>query len=137
VLQNKLELGDETFASRIKKAGKKITSFVSYTIDSEMYLPKNPQFPTPEDEKISLFNSDGPLVLIKGINDVKELSKPNTITLFKINSQNSPYFKSQDLMNLKSRVDGQDIIPAKGTHTTDYFQYLFLLRNSKALSKLK
>lgn len=137
VLQNKVELGSETFAARLKKAGNKITSFVSYTIDSEMYLPKNPQFPNPPNEKIGLFNSDGPLVLVKGINDIKELSNPNAVTLFKINSQNSPYFKSQNLMNIKSRVDGQDIIAEKGTHTTDYFQYVFLLRNSKALSKLK
>jgi hypothetical protein len=137
VLQNKTDSGRETFAANLKKSGIKTTSFVSYTIDSEMYLPKIPQFPTPEDEKLSWLNADGPLQLVKGINDLKELSKPNSITLFKINSQNSPYFTSQHLINVKSRVFGENITPENGTVTTDYFQYVFLLRNSRALTKLK
>ena len=137
VLQNITESGIETFGLKLKKSGFKTTSFVSYTLDSEMYLPKNPQFPGPETEKVNWINADGPLQLVKGINDLKELSKPNTITLFKINAKNSPYIKSQHLINVKSRVFGENIIPQKGTFTTDYFQYVFLLRNSKALTKLK
>jgi len=137
VLQNKTENGQETFASELKKSGIKTTSFVSYTLDSEMYLPKNPQFPTPEDEKVDWINADGPLQLVKGINDLKEFSKPNSITLFKLHSKNSPFLKSQHLISVKSRVFGEDIVPQKGTSTTDYFQYVFLLRNSKALTKLK
>lgn len=136
-LQNKTENGKETFASGLKKSGIKTASFVSYTIDSEMYLPKNSQFPTPEDEKIDWVNADGPLQLVKGIKDLKELSKPNEITLFKIDAPNSPYFKSQHLINVKSRIFGENIVPKEGTFTTDYFQYVFLLRNSKALTKLK
>lgn len=137
VLQSKTENGKETFASGLKKSGIKTASFVSYTIDSEMYLPKNPQFPTPEDEKIDWVNADGPLQLVKGIKDLKELSKPNTITLFKIDSPNSPYLTSQQLINVKSRIFGENIVPEEGTFTTDYFQYVFLLRNSRALTKLK
>lgn len=137
VLQNKTEGVKETFASELKKSGIKTTSFVSYTIDSEMYLPKNPQFPTPEDEKINWINADGPLQLVKGINDLKELSKPNSITLFKLNSKDSPYLNSQNLINVKSRVFGESIIPQKNVSVTDYFQYVFLLRNSKALTKIK
>ncbi|AIY14076.1 hypothetical protein [Cellulophaga baltica] len=137
VLQNITENGRETFASGLKKSGVKTTSFVSYTLDSEMYLPKNPQFPTPDDEKMDWINADGPLQLVKGINDLKDLSKPNSITLFKINSQNSPYSKSQHLINVKSRVFGENITPENGTFTSNYFQYVFLLRNSNALTKLK
>jgi len=137
VLQNQTEIGDNTFASELKKSGIKTTSFVSYTLDSEMYLPKNPQFPTPEDEKVSWINADGPLQLVKGINDFRTSSEPNTITLFKINSQNSPYLKSQHLVNVKSRFIGENITPKKDKFTTDYFQYVFLVRNSSALTKLK
>jgi len=136
VLQHTTENGKETFASELKKSQIKTTSFVSYTIDSEMYLPKNPQFPTPENERVNWVNADGPLQLVKGINDLKEVSKPNSISLFKINSKNSPYLKSQRLISVKSRVFGENIVPRKGTFTTDYFQYIFLLRNSKALTKL-
>ncbi|RXM41621.1 hypothetical protein, partial [Flavobacterium sp. YO64] len=136
-IQKKSEGGKDTFAAQLKEAGIKTTSIVSYTIDSEMYLPKNPQFPTPENEKVDWLNADGPLMLVKGINDLKELSKPNAITLFKLNAQNSPYLKSQNLINIKSRVFGENIVPQEGSFTTDYFQYVFLLRNSKALSRLK
>ncbi|HEY1192677.1 hypothetical protein [Flavobacterium sp.] len=136
-LQKKTESGRETFAAGLKEAKIKTTSFVSYTIDSEMYLPKNPQFPTPEDEKVDWLNADGPLMLVKGINDLKEVSKPNAITLFKLNSNNSPYLKSQNLITVKSRAFGENIVPLENSSATDYFQYVFLLRNSKALTKLK
>lgn len=137
VLQNITENGKETFASELKKSGIKTTSFVSYTLDSEMYLPKTPQLPTPENEKVDWINADGPLQLVKGINDLKELSKPNSITLFRLNSENTPFLKSQHLISVKSRIFGENVVPQKGTFTTDYFQYIFLLRNSKALTKLK
>ncbi|MEN2489680.1 hypothetical protein AAYQ05_17890 [Flavobacterium sp. B11] len=136
-LQKKTESGRATFAAGLKDSGVKVTSFVSYTIDSEMYLPKNPQFPTPENEKVDWINADGPLMLVKGINDIKELSKPESITLFKVNSKNSPYLKSQNLITVKSRAFGENIVPLKDAVTADYFQYVFLLRNSKALTKLK
>lgn len=136
-LQKKTESGRATFAAGLKDSGVKVTSFVSYTIDSEMYLPENPQFPTPEDEKVDWLNADGPLMLVKGINDLKETSKPNAITLFKLNSKNSPYLNSQNLITVKSRAFGENIVPLKDSFVTDYFQYVFLLRNSKALTKLK
>ncbi|MNL03869.1 hypothetical protein D3C87_1244170 [compost metagenome] len=135
-MQNITENGKQTFASELKKSGIKTTSFVSYTLDSEMYLPKNPQYPTPENERVDWINADGPLQLVKGINDLKELSKPNSITLFKLNAKNSPFLKSQHLISIKSRVFGENIVPQKGTFTTDYFQYVFLLKNSKALTRL-
>ncbi|MDQ6529473.1 hypothetical protein [Flavobacterium sp. LHD-85] len=136
-LQKKTESGRATFAAGLKDSGIKVTSFVSYTIDSEMYLPKNPQFPTPKNEKIDWINADGPLMLVKGINDLKELSKPESITLFKLNSKNSPYLKSQNLITVKSRAFGENIVPLKDASAADYFQYVFLLRNSAALTKLK
>ena len=136
-LQKKTESGRETFAQGIKDSGIKVTSFVSYTIDSEMYLPKNPQFPTPENERVDWMNADGSLMLVKGINDLKELSKPETITLFKLDGKDSPYLKSQNLVTVKSRAFGENVVPVEGSSVTDYFQYVFLLRNSKALTKLK
>lgn len=136
-LQKKTESGRETFAEGLKESGIKVTSFVSYTIESEMYLPKNPQFPTPEDEKVDWLNADGPLMLVKGINDLKEVSEPNAITLFKLDANNSPYLKSQKLVTVKSRAFGENIVPLKDASVNDYFQYVFLLRNSKALTKLK
>ncbi|WP_427875308.1 hypothetical protein [Flavobacterium sp. MMS24-S5] len=136
-LQKKTESGRATFAAGLKDSGVKVTSLVSYTIDSEMYLPKNPQFPTPENEKVDWLNADSQLMLVKGINDLKELNKPEAITLFKLNAKNSPYLKSQNLITVKSRVFGENIVPLEDASVTDYFQYVFLLRNSTALTKLK
>ncbi len=136
-LQNNVESGSKPFAAYLKEAGYKPTSFVSYTIDSEMYLPKNPEIPTPPEEKLNWGNADGPIMLVKGIGDLKALSKPNTITLFKLNSMNSPYFESQNLIWVKSKMFEDNIFPVEDANTTDYFQYAFLLRNSKALTKLK
>ncbi len=136
-LQGKIENGVETFASALKKSGNKVTTLLSFTLDSEMYLPKNPQYPTPPDEKIDWVNADGPLMLVKGINDLKKLSQPNSITLFKLNSDKSPYFKSKHFISIKSRFFGNNIIPKEDNYTTDYFQYIVLLRNSKSLTKLK
>lgn len=135
-LQHTPENTSKPFAARLNEAGYKTTSLVSYTIDSEMYLPKNPQIPTPADEKIAWVNADGPILLVKGIKDFKSLAKPNAITLFKINSAASPFSTSQKLIQIKSRIFGEDIVPAKNTVTTDYFQYVFLLRNSEALHQL-
>lgn len=135
-LQKTPENDDIPFAERLITSGFKTATLVSYTLESEMYLPPNPQFPTPPGEKINWVNADGPFILLKGINDLKALSKPNAITLFKLNSDNSPYSKSQDLLYLKSRLFGDNMIPGKGLFTTDYFQYIFILRNSKALTRL-
>lgn len=136
-LQDSLTSGRGTFAYGLKKEGIKTTSLVSYPIDSEMYLPKNPQIPTPEGEKTDLANADGPLMLVKGINDMKEITTPNTTTLFKINAADSPYLKSQNLISVKARVFGENIFPVENGNAAVYFQYVFLTRNSKALSKLK
>lgn len=137
VLQHGVKEGQKTFAQRLKNSGFKVTSLVSYTLDSEMYLPKNPQFPTPEDQKISWINADGPMMSVKGINDFKDLIKPNSINLFKLNSKDSPYKTSDKLISVKSRMFGESFTAVQGTSTLDYFQYIVLLKNSKALTPLE
>lgn len=136
VLQNTIAPGKHPFAEKLKAAGIRTTSFVSYTLDSDMYLPKNPQFPTPADEKVDWVNADGPLMLVKGIQDLKALTQPHSITLFRIDGAQSPYAKSQHLMKVKARMFGENFMPVEGAVTMDYFQYVFLLRNSGALTKL-
>ena len=136
-LQSEIASGPQPFATQLKEVAIKTTTFVSYPIDSAMFLPKNPNYPSPPDEKLAWMNADGPLMLVKGINDLKELSVPYNTTLFKINGAKSPYYKSKNLISVKSRAFAEKIEPTKGTNTTDYFQYVFLIRNSKALSALK
>lgn len=137
VLQHGVKKNEKPLAERLKNSGFKTSSIVSFTLDSEMYLPKNPQFPTPEDQKIGWMNADGPFMLVKGINDFKEFAQPNSITLFKLNGNKSPYQHSDKLMTIKSRMFGESFSPEKNTNTLDYFQYVVLLKNSKALTPLQ
>lgn len=137
VLQRGTNGGKKPFAERLKNSGFKVSSIVSYTLDSEMYLPKNPQFPTPADQKISIINANGPFMLVKGINDFSELVQPNSINLFKLDAKDSPYSKSDKLITIKSRIFGESFNPQQGTSTLNYFQYMVLLKNSKALTPLK
>lgn len=137
VLQHAIKKDGKPFAERLKNSGFKTSSIVSYTLDSEMYLPKNPQFPTPEDQKIDWINADGPFMLVKGINDFKELAQPNSMTLFKLNSKDSPYQNSDKLISIKSRMFGESFTPQEKTNTLDYFQYMVLLKNSKALTPIQ
>jgi hypothetical protein len=101
-------------------------------------MPKNNQYPSPPDEKTSLFNLDGPFVLAKGIKDLEEVTTENTITLFNLNKIDSPYRNNQNLASMKVNLFGDDLIPNNvNQKTTDFFQYVVLIRNSKALTKLR
>ncbi|MGJ1408305.1 hypothetical protein ACR78Z_01420 [Sphingobacterium thalpophilum] len=137
VLQHSAKEGKSPFAERLKNSGFSVSSIVSYTLESEMYLPKNPQFPTPSDQKISVINADGPFMLVKGIHDFSGLAQPNSMNLFKLDAKDSPYKNSEKLITIKSRLFGESFNPAPGTSTLDYFQYMVLLKNSKALTPLK
>ena len=129
------------FAAKVKRSdlpyAKDIQSLVCFSLESEVRIPKNEQAPSPPDEKSALFNHDGPIMLTKGIRDLKEASKENTITLFDLDKLNSPYRKSQKLSNIKVNFFGSDLKPNnENQKTTDFFQYVFLIRNSEAISKL-
>ncbi|WP_347218552.1 hypothetical protein [Chryseobacterium sp.] len=137
VLQHGVKKSEKPFAERLKNSGFKTSSIVSYPLDSEMYLPKNPQFPTPDNEKIDWINADGPFMLVKGINNFKDSAKPNSVTLFKLNANNSPYQHADQLISIKSRMFGESFTPQENTHTLDYFQYVVITKNSKALTPIQ
>lgn len=81
---------------------------------------------------------DGPIAVVQGINDLKEASVPNTNTLFYLNNENLPYRSSSKLMNVKMNFLGGDFSPYdSSTSTTDFFQYIVLLRNAKAITPFK
>ncbi|MBZ9632641.1 hypothetical protein LB465_17825 [Salegentibacter sp. LM13S] len=128
------------FAERIKSFTKKnsIKSFVCYNLDSEVYLPENDQFPAPEDHKLSILNDDGPIMLVKGINDLRELTDTNSVTIFDLDNTDSPYKKNQYLGGIKVNFFGSDVITkSPDVFTTDVLQYVFLIRNSKALEPIE
>jgi hypothetical protein len=128
------------FAAKLKRNKtfpqfQKVQTLACLTLESDMYIPKMGNMPTPPDNKMSLFNMDGPFILTKGIKDVKAVSEKNTITLFHLDAANSPYKKSQHLAGVKVNLVSDDILPNNAQQvTTDFFQYLILMRGSKSLS---
>ena len=142
VLQSHINQDRTTFAAKVKHAdlpfSNAIKSIVCYNLDSEMRLPATGNFPTPPDEKTSLLNADGPITVVKGIKDLKEVTQENTITLFNIEAANSPYRTSQRLIRIKVNLMGEDVLPASESQaTTDFFQYVILSRNSNTLTKIE
>ncbi|WP_417888062.1 hypothetical protein [Zunongwangia sp.] len=133
VSQETIKNNTKSFAERLKSNNFKVKSIVCLNIDSEVYLPKNEKIPTTKSEKISFLNMDGPIVLVKGINDLKKASTKENITLFNLNKKNSPYFNSKKLITMKTNFINQNWSPEKDNlKTTDFFQYAILIRNSKA-----
>lgn len=139
ILQNGINSDNfQPFAARLKANGFKTTSIACLYIDSKIYLPKNDQFPTPPSEQIGFLNMDGPLVLVKGINDLKKASNKNQTTLFNLKAVKSPYFKSKKIITMKTNFFNQVITPFnEQLSTTDFVQYSIIIRNSKALTPIK
>jgi hypothetical protein len=81
-------------------------------------------------------NSDRPLVFVNGINDLKAVTRENSITIFNIAAYGSPYRGSSRLVQVKVLIPGQNLTPDPAAGTDAAFQYVVLIRNSKALAPL-
>ena len=115
-----------------------VQTIACLTLESEMYLPPTEGMPTPPDQKLAYLNADGPVVLVKGINDLKAVTQPNSMTIFHLNNANSPFKNSQRLAGVKVNLLGDEVLPNNEKQvTTDFFQHVILLRGSKSLLPLK
>lgn len=82
-------------------------------------------------------NSDGPLAFVNGIKDLKAVTRENSITIFNINAQDSPYRGSSRLAQVKVLIPGQSITPDPAAAPgIPAYQYVVLIRNSPALEPL-
>lgn len=119
------------FAGRLSQQGYNVRVMMQYAVDSEMYMPKAYIPFAPDDEKTTLACSDG----LSGMASLKSVTQEQSLTLFRLDGKDSPYAKSTDLVfaegPLASMFSGSFKVP-EGYHTTDYFQYLFLIRGHKA-----
>jgi hypothetical protein len=138
VLQSMVgENNSRPFAARLKQSGVDVKSITIYTIAGKMYLPKGLGIPTPEDEQIGISNADGPIMLVKGIKDLKAAAGTQNITLFNLEADQSPYRNGQRLARVKSTMFGDNIEPSdKETPSTEFFQYVVLLQQSPAMMPL-
>ena len=149
-LQNSYEKS-YPFASHLKKnvAYNKVVSLQMLALNSKVLLPlndqlkkmmpatyidqlrkDNPDFPITEKYIPFELSNDNPMMAMDGIEDLKINSNPNSITIFKLNTANSPFINSKKL----AEVTGfQTLKMSDSKHNTlDAFQYVVLFRNSPA-----
>ncbi|MBF8455599.1 hypothetical protein IV494_00255 [Kaistella sp. G5-32] len=109
---------------------KKIISIIALPIDSK-YNVWNDETKS-WDKKPFSYDNDS-LLKVEGIEDVKELTRPNSKTLFKLNSPASPFLKSGRLLNGTS-PQGKLVGDFKNSDFGN--QYIILVRNSDWLHPL-
>ena len=130
-----------TLAGRIKNDStmnysNKMVSMNALYVDSKLTVQSRslPKFMQDKGGDFTRFNysQDNRLFMyIQGIADYKKVTKPNSISLIKLDADGSPYLNSTRGTKLKKLItiwDGYDII--EGTSTTDYAQYVFFVRNA-------
>jgi len=119
----------------------KVVSLPIFALESEVLMP-TAALPTairPATSYVAfdLANQDGPLVFVKGLKDLAQASPTSNLTLFKLDAPNSPYRHSRLMLDIKAPLFGQNMSATKpNAVTTDYAQYAFLIRGSKALEPL-
>lgn len=109
---------------------KKIISIIALPIDSK-YNVWNDETKS-WDKKPFSYDNDS-LLKVEGIEDLKELTLPNSATLFKLNSTASPFLKSGRLLN---GISPQGKLVGDFTNSDLGNQYIILLRNSDWLHPL-
>ncbi|AKQ47190.1 hypothetical protein TH63_18580 [Rufibacter radiotolerans] len=119
----------------------KTVSIGVYTIDSENMMPAAgmPAFLSKGERFINtgMANNDGPMVFVHGIKDLRAVTRENSMTLFKTDASGSPYRTSSRLATIKVLFPNQSIdFKGDQPHVSDVFQYVCLVRNSKALTPL-
>ena len=106
------------------------------TMTPSAYLPPFWQEKGKVYSRVDKFNNDGPMMATVGIEDLKAATKPNTITVFKL--------AGIDFGTQPVRIKWSPFIPKEqqinydpARPTTDYYQYLILIRNSPATEPLQ
>ncbi len=124
---------ERTLAGRIKESrilNDNLISLVALYTDSKLTVPSQglPTYLADDGafSKLSYSSDNIFLGYIKGIEDFKRVSDRNTINLFKLNSNDSPYNLSNRGLDNFSLVQLFGEIPIdENKVTTDYIQYLF------------
>lgn len=100
---------------------------VSYV---EKLRKDNPDFPYSEKYVPYELSNDSPMMKASGIEYFKENSTPNSITIFNLNTAESPFKTTKTIAEITGFQTIKFTNP--NTVTTDAFQYVILFRNAKA-----
>lgn len=145
-LQSSVNNGYTSFAAILKNEDSpfkgKVTSINILATDSENMIPAGSMPPALHKGQAYInttwVNSDGPLAFVAGIKDLKAVTKPHTMAIFKMDGEASPYRTSSSLTQTNILIPGQGIAPDAANPTiTQSCQYVVLIRNSKAATPIK
>lgn len=132
--------GDMSFAAMLKKSklplAKKIISIPVYCVESASMLPTQFLPPMAQQKgtiysKSNMVNDDSFVYKVDGIQNAGKFVGKNENVIFKLIGNESPYNKGLQLLESSSKFDKNfNWIGNKQVATTDYFQYLIVVRNS-------
>ena len=119
----------------------KVVSMPIFLLESETLMPTavipTSVRPTTPYVAVDWVNQQGPMVFVQGLKDLAKVAPEHAITLFRLDAAGSPYQHSRQLLDIKAPLFGQNMSATKpGAVATDYAQYAFLVRGSKALEPL-
>jgi hypothetical protein len=129
-----------SFSAMLKKSNlplaKKIVSIPVYCIESSSMLPTQFLPPMAQQKgtvysKSDMVNDDSFVYKVAGIKDVVKFVGKNENVIFKLVGNESPYNKGLRLVESSSNFDKTfNWVGNKLAATTDYFQYVIVVRNS-------
>jgi hypothetical protein len=129
-----------TFSGLLAKAGRRVVTMPIMTKDSRMLVHRDhvPFMFRKKDEtfvEMTYVDADGRIFGVDGFGELEPVTVPNQTTLIKLNAPGSPYGSKLTLVKVGG-MTGTKIAPDDKEHTvtTDYFQYVFVVRNSPAVS---
>lgn len=129
-----------TFSGLLAKAGRRVVTMPVMTKDSRMLLHRDhaPFMFRKKDEtfvEMAYVDADGRIFGVDGFGELEPVTAANQTTLIKLNAPGSPYRTRLTLVKVGG-MTGTKIKPDDTDHTvtTDYFQYVFVVRNSPAVS---
>lgn len=132
--------GSPALAELLQKAGRRVVTMPIMTKDSRMLVHRdNVPFMFRKAGKqfveMTMLGSDGRVFGVDGFGELLPVTQPNQTTLIKLDAPGSPYARSLNLVKMGG-VTGTKTSPddPKNTVTTDYFQYVFIIRDSPAVS---
>ena len=105
-----------------------IRAIVVYGLDSAY------QFPVPLPTGVARVrftdgNVDGPVVKLAGSASLRAASTADRLTVFRIDTPDSPYREGQQLVAVRSSMDA-GLVPSTTVPTTGYLQYVGVHRGS-------
>ncbi len=138
VLQAPVEGGGKSFATMVRESDlpmrNKVVSIAfsyadCYMMLPSMYLPPMWQDAGKTYSRVNKFNNNSEMMYTENIDKLMALSKPNTLTLFKLSGteagQQPTRVRYSPFMPKEQQLQFEPNRP-----TADYFQYLILVRNS-------